>query len=267
VAFHAHPDDESLLTGGVLARCAVEGHRVVLVVATDGARGLATVTDGLAVRRAAEVERAAAVLGVSRIVLLGYPDSGYTEPARPAPGTFCTIPVDQVAERLASVLMEEQPDVLTVYDDNGGYGHRDHIHVHRVGVAAAAMAGTPRVLAATADRQQVLRAVRLLHRVHVRPGGATPERLAESFTDSADITHEIDVRPWVGVKQAALRTHASQATGGADLRTVRLLSRLPRPIASRVLGREWFVEVGAPRPSVRLHDLFLPVVEPLGSPG
>ena len=74
------------------------------------------------------------------------------------------------------------------------------------------------------------------------------------------ITHEVDVRPWVGVKQQALRAHASQAGGGADVRTVRLLAALPRPLARRVLGREWFVEVGARADAARRVDPFIPAV-------
>src|SRR3954454_14997197 len=127
VAFHAHPDDESLLTGGTLARCAAQGHRVVLVVATSGERGLAQDTAGLGARRLRELERAAGLLGVSRIVLLGYGDTGFREPAEPASGSFCAVPVADAAARVAAVLRDEEADVLTVYDANGGYGHRDHL--------------------------------------------------------------------------------------------------------------------------------------------
>src|SRR3954454_14216176 len=84
VALNAHPDDESLLTGGVLARCAAEGHRVVLVIATDGALGVAQDTTDFAARRAAELDTAAAALGVARTVTLGYRDSGFTDPVTPA---------------------------------------------------------------------------------------------------------------------------------------------------------------------------------------
>jgi LmbE family N-acetylglucosaminyl deacetylase len=257
VALHAHPDDESLLTGGTLARAAAEGHRVVLVVATAGERGLAADSASLAARRTAELERAAALLGISRLVLLGYADSGFREPAEPPAGSFCTVPVAEAAERVAAVLTEEKADVLTVYDARGGYGHRDHVRVHDVGVAAAARAGTPIVLGATVDRAVLLRGVRLLRRLGVRPGGMTPELLAGAFTDAADVTHEVDVRAFVQVKQAALRAHASQASGGDDVRTVRLLSRLPGPLARLVLGREWFVELGAPAAGARVADPFV----------
>jgi LmbE family N-acetylglucosaminyl deacetylase len=265
VAFHAHPDDESLLTGGTLARCAAEGHRVVLLVATSGERGLAQDSAGLGSRRVAELERAAGLLGVARIVLLGYGDSGFRDPAEPPPGSLCATPAEQVAARVAAVLEEEAADVLTVYDDNGGYGHRDHLRVREAGLAAAARVGTPVVLAATVDRAALMRGMRLLRRLGVRPGGMTPDLLAGAFAPAAAITHEVDVRPWVRVKQAALRAHASQASGGDDVRTVRLLARLPRPVASVVLGREWFVEVGREPGTRRATDPFASLAEPVQS--
>jgi LmbE family N-acetylglucosaminyl deacetylase len=96
VAFHAHPDDESLLTGGTLARCAAEGHRVVLVTATLGGAG------GPAAGRAAELAAAATALGCARVEVLGYHDSGLHGDA---PGArFADVPKDEVALRLAGIL-------------------------------------------------------------------------------------------------------------------------------------------------------------------
>ena len=268
VAFHAHPDDESLLTGGTLARCATAGHRVVLMVATSGERGLAQDSAGLGSRRLAELERAADLLGVSRTVLLGYGDSGFREPAEPPVGSLCAAPVAEVAERVAAVLDEESADVLTVYDANGGYGHRDHVRVREIGVAATGLAARkPTVLAATVDRDALLRGMRWLRRFGVRPGGMTPDSLADAFASAAAITHEVDVRAFVRVKQAALRAHASQASGGDDVRTVRLLSRLPWPLASAVLGREWFVEEGRPPSARRVTDPFTSLGESVGFAG
>jgi LmbE family N-acetylglucosaminyl deacetylase len=242
VAFHAHPDDEALFTGGTLARFAATGHRVVLVTATAGERGLAADDAELGAVRLLELETAAAALGVSRVVLLGYGDSGMDGPV-PA-GSLCAAPVEEVAARVAAVLEEERADVLTVYDANGGYGHRDHVRVHEAGVRAAELAGTPVVLEATVPREALQRAVGLLNRVGVRPGGMTAADFADAYRARSEITHEIDVRPWLDAKLTALRAHASQASGGGDVRTVRLLSRLPRPLARQVLGREWYVERG-----------------------
>ncbi len=153
LAFHAHPDDEALLTSGTMARAAAEGHRVVVVVATDGDLGLAATeyaADGhLGERRLAELRESAQALGVARVEHLGYADSGLDDAAYPDPldrVRFVRAPVEEAAERLATLLREEQADVLLSYDRNGGYGHRDHVRVHEVGARAAALAGTPRVL-------------------------------------------------------------------------------------------------------------------------
>ncbi|HVI34698.1 MAG TPA: hypothetical protein VM684_00575, partial [Gaiellales bacterium] len=81
----------------------------------------------------------------------------------------------------------------------------------------------------------------------------------------ADITHEVDVRPWLRAKRAALRAHASQAGGGDDVRTVRLLARLPWPLASAVLGKEWYVEIGQGAPAQRVADPFVSLADRLGS--
>ena len=116
VAFHAHPDDEALLSAGTLARAAAEGHRVVLVVATAGEAGL--VAGGrtgpvLASRRLAELERSAQALGCARVEVLGYADSGLHGEAGGA-AAFCRADVEEAATRLATLLQEESADVLTV---------------------------------------------------------------------------------------------------------------------------------------------------------
>jgi LmbE family N-acetylglucosaminyl deacetylase len=261
VAFHAHPDDEVLYTGGTLARAAAQGHRVVLVTATLGDRGLATAgAVPLGVARRRELQISAEILGVARLVTLEYGDSGSASSVPPPVGSLCAAPLAEVAARLAAVLVEEGADVLTIYDSHGGYGHRDHVRVHDAGIAAAASSGAPRVLEATLPRETVLRAVRLLNRVGVRPSGMTAADFGDVYRSKGEITHEIDVRPWLNAKLAALAAHASQAAGGTDIRTVRLLSRLPRPLARVVLGREWFVEIGAAeglsRPEHHVNDIF-----------
>ena len=174
VSFHAHPDDEVLLTGGTLARMAAAGHRVVLVTATSGGAGLADPASqerGLAAVRAAELTRSARLLGCARVELLGYEDSGMDGTAG-GPTAFCRTPLPDAAERLAAILEQEQADVLTVYDEHGGYGHPDHIAVHRVGVLAAQLAGTPRVREATSDRDLLKRGARVHRRQARGDGGA-----------------------------------------------------------------------------------------------
>lgn len=260
VAFHAHPDDEALLTGGTLARAAAEGHRVVLVVATDGAAGLAAAAftgDGrLADRRAAELDAAARALGVARVVRLGYDDSGMDGTEGRDGCAFARVDVDDAARRLAGVLHEEHADALTVYDAAGGYGHPDHVQVHRVGVRAAELAGTPVVLEATVPRRGLVRLLRVLHAVRLSPPDWSPERYAHAYTDAADITHRIDVRQHISAKRAAMAAHVSQATADAGDRSLAIFLRLPAWAFRLVFGREWFVERGRPQGARPGGDVF-----------
>lgn len=247
VSFHAHPDDEALLTGGTLARCAAEGHRVVIVTATDGAAGLTgdrTLSrDQLGVIRLQELHDAAEALGAHRVVALGYRD-----------GAFSDTPVEEAVDALAAVLREEDADVLTTYDRAGGYGHPDHVHVHRVGALAADRAGTPVVLEATIDRTLLMRATALMRFV---PGRlpVTSSSFAQSYSVRSEITHRVDVRPQVDAKRAALAAHLSQASGSTT-RTLRFLLALPSVLSGRVLGREWFIERGRPVATAMLDDIF-----------
>jgi LmbE family N-acetylglucosaminyl deacetylase len=258
VSFHAHPDDEVLLTGGTLARVAAEGHRVVLVLATAGERGLtgASASGDLGTYRMRELEQSAAALGIARIVTLGYQDSGMDEPASPIPGAFSFVPVETAAADLAKILIEEGADVLTTYDAVGGYGHRDHVQVHRVGKRAAELAHTPVVLEATVKRESIQKALRILARFGVRPGGAGAAQFDHAFSAGRDITHQVDVRRWARQKHAAMKAHASQTSGGSDIRTLAFLLRLPMPVFRLALGREWFVEVGRPASTPLLDDVF-----------
>src|SRR3954464_5551954 len=157
VVFHAHPDDEAIATGGAMARAHAEGHRVVLVVATNGEHG--EVPDDLAEgetladRRRRETERSAAALGVDEVIWLGYADSGMTGgEANEHEQSFWQADVEEAATRLATVLREQHADVLTIYDWHGNYGHPDHVKVHTVGVRAAELARTPTVFEATINR-------------------------------------------------------------------------------------------------------------------
>jgi LmbE family N-acetylglucosaminyl deacetylase len=253
VAFHAHPDDETLLTGGTLARIVAEGHRVVLVVATHGDAGLADHPHGhaLALRRREELRTAASVLGCARVETLGYLDSGLHGDYRPAHDPeeseaqrFAEVPVDMAAARLAEILRQERADVLTSYDPHGGYGHPDHVQVHRVGALAAQMAGTPVLIQATIDRRSLWPLLALL-RLAGRLLPSLPLGAARTaFTAHSELTHMVDVRPYLKQKRAAMRAHASQAEGGRGLRTLAVLSRLPAPLFSAVAGREWYVEAG-----------------------
>ena len=254
VFVHAHPDDEALLTAGTMARAAAEGQRVVLVVATDGAAGLASsdhlaAEGGLAARRAAELAESCRVLGVHRLVSLGYADSGLhgdAEQADDGPVPLCRAPLEESAAALAAILIEEDADVLVTYDPNGGYGHPDHVRVHELSLHAARIAGTPRVFEATVPRDLLLRAIRLAARVYRFPPEFDPTAFEHAFTASADITHRVDVRRYADAKRAAMAAHASQASADEGDRTLAAFLRIPTLLYRRVFGREWYVERRTP---------------------
>jgi LmbE family N-acetylglucosaminyl deacetylase len=247
VAFHAHPDDEALLTGGTLARASADGHRVVLVTATCGERGLAGDGDGhgaeLARVRMTELAASAAALGCARVVSLGYGDSGL----RPDPSdaaAFAHVELETAAARLADILREEAADVLTIYDSNGGYGHPDHIQVHRVGTEAARLAGTEVVLEATVPAR-LFRTVLLVLRLFGHAlGSSAPLGTRHVFADPGRITHRVRVTSDLRAKRAAMAAHGSQSRADGQTRVMELFLRLPLPVFGMVFGHEWFVEQG-----------------------
>jgi LmbE family N-acetylglucosaminyl deacetylase len=259
VAFHAHPDDETLFTGGTLARAAAEGHRVVVVVATLGDAGLADPTvSELGDRRLSELAAAAIELGVHRWEWLGYTDSGrYGDTT--GDRVFTRVDPEQAAERLAAILRQERADVLTTYDSVGGYGHPDHVRVHEVGARAASLAGTPVVLEATVDRRAAQWAAALLRVVPRLPNELRPAGVRRAFVHGDRVTHRVDVAPFADRKRAAMRAHASQRSGGSGVRSLALYLRIPRPIFRKVFGTEWFVEPGRTPVRPPLDDVFATV--------
>ncbi len=245
VSFHAHPDDEVLLTGGTLARAAAEGHEVILAVATAGEAGLASSAAGgpyLGATRMAELRAAADALGVARVVPFGFPDSGWRDSAVSGPGVFSALDPAVAAAPLIELLREVHADVLTTYDPAGGYGHPDHVQVNRVGALAARAAGTASVLEATLDRDLVARATRLVSALPRLHDAGRPTQTAQLWTARAELTHRVDVRAFTAAKRAAMRAHSSQASAQEGTRTLRLLLRLPDWLFDRVLGQEWFVD-------------------------
>ena len=249
VVLHAHPDDESIQTGGTMAKAAAEGHRVTLVVATRGEHGevVETVLDEgeqLGMRRVAETYASAEVLGVQRVEFLGYVDSGMRGvETNELPECFWKADVEEAAGRLAVILEAEQADVLTVYDDNGAYGHPDHIQVHRVGTRAAQLAGTPRVYESTINRDAIRRMMQEAMQAGVEPpGGEAPD--PESFEIGVPedrITTVVDVKAQVPRKRDAMRAHASQID-----ETSWFLS-MPEVLFEQAFGKEWFIRQGGSR--------------------
>jgi LmbE family N-acetylglucosaminyl deacetylase len=261
VFFHAHPDDESISTGGSMARATAEGHRVVLVVATDGSLG--EVPDDLAPgetlaeRRREETEASAGVLGVSRVVWLGYADSGMTGWEQNAePGTFHRADERDAAARLAAVLQEEAADVLTTYDWHGNYGHPDHVKVHRVGSLAAGLCAPIRVAEATMNRDALIRTME-----QARAAGIDLDSISEDGEEfdpngpaddgnpfgspESEITLAVDVSDYLDAKRRSIACHRSQVTDSS------FFLQMPAEAFAAAFGTEWYIEHdAAPGPRV-----------------
>ncbi|MCU1351672.1 MAG: LmbE family protein [Acidimicrobiales bacterium] len=270
VSFHAHPDDESIGTAGTLSRAADAGHRVVLVFATRGelgepVPGVLDPDEQLAMRRTAEVYESARIIGAERVEFLGYTDSGMMgEGTNDAPWCFWQADVDHAARRLAAILDEEQPDILTVYDDNGGYGHPDHIQVHRVGRRAGELAGVPIVAQGTINRTAIERAIAAMSAgqaevelpedaempampdLDANPGFGKPEEV---------ITHRVDAPATVDRKRASMLAHASQIAPD------HFLIKLPPEAFANAMGTEWWILDPLPGPDApaMFSELFQPI--------
>jgi LmbE family N-acetylglucosaminyl deacetylase len=149
---HAHPDDEVIGTGGTMALAVERGRRVVLVTCTRGEMGEIVVPEmdtpdnhrRLGELRAAELEQSMAALGVTEWENLGYRDSDMMgRPGNRDARCFWQANLDEAIGRLVFLVRTYQPDVMTTYNDFGGYGHPDHIRTHLVAVGAFARAGDP----------------------------------------------------------------------------------------------------------------------------
>jgi LmbE family N-acetylglucosaminyl deacetylase len=252
MAVHAHPDDEATGTGGILARYAAEGIRTVLVTCTDGRCGDGP--DGVkpgepghdpaavvAMRRA-ELEASCAVLKVSDLELLGYGDSGMMGWAtNDAPGSFWRTPVDEAATRLGELMRRYQPDVVITYDENGFYGHPDHIQAHRITMAAVASTGTgAKVYWTTAPREKMKEFGEIMREFGAdwdepEPGS---DQMPEIGLPDAEITTWVDTAEFGSQKFDALEAHASQTENIFFLR----------------MGRERFTELMGMETFVRVHD-------------
>jgi len=149
---HAHPDDEVIGTGGTMARAVRDGRRVVLVTCTRGEMGEIVVPEldtpdnhrRLGELRAAELEQAMSALGVTEWDNLGYRDSDMMgRPGNRDPRCFWQADLDEAIGRMVWIVRRDRPDVMTSYNDFGGYGHPDHIRAHQVTVGAFERAGDP----------------------------------------------------------------------------------------------------------------------------
>ena len=258
VFVHAHPDDEASATSGSMARASDEGHRVVLVVATDGDHGTAPegLAEGMTVaeHRRTEVAASAKVLGVARVAWLGYADSGMSGwEQNSAPRAFMNADLDAAGGALAAILDEEDADVVVGYDWHGGYGHPDHVMVHRVVRRAVELAARrPRLLEVTMNRD----AARALFESAKAAGLDSdwdPDGPGDDGnpigTPEAEIHLRVDVREHLDRKRASLQAHASQTTD------VGMMLSLPEPAFNAMFGDEYYIEPGR-EPGMRTGWIF-----------
>jgi LmbE family N-acetylglucosaminyl deacetylase len=265
MAVHAHPDDEALSTGGVLATYSAQGFRTVVVTCTNGEFGDAQGgvkpgedghdTEAVARLRLAELRESCAILGVTDLELLGYHDSGMPDwDYKDRPEAFCNVPQQEVAARISGLIERYRPQVLISYDDQGPYQHPDHVHASRCAQAAFALSGIPAKLYLSAmrgsDWRKVWEALRELGAQVPDFDNVPPEVMQRGAASEQRITTTVDVRPVLNLKRDALYAHDSQISDS-------WFSKLPQEVAEATFGREHFIRVsdrtGAPLPE---DDLF-----------
>jgi mycothiol conjugate amidase Mca len=257
MVIHAHPDDESLGSGGTLQRYGRAGVRTVVVICTRGECGeisdpaLAT-PENLGEVRRREAEAAMRILGVDRLAWLGYRDSGMAgTPANDDPGCFVRAKLEDAVGRLVRLVREERPQVITAYDVNGIYGHPDHVMAHRVAQAAFWAAGDPnrfedagpawtvaKLYEQVNPRSNVerMREVMRAAGVERRREGETEEEEQRRFRERLQrfavpdyaVTTLIDIREFVDKKREAVLAHRTQM--GPDSRHARMPAELRRQL-------------------------------------
>jgi LmbE family N-acetylglucosaminyl deacetylase len=163
-------------------------------------------------------------------------------PENDLPGSFWTANVDEAAQRLAEILRAEQAEMLTIYDSNGNYGHPDHIQVHRVGVRAAELAGTPRVYEATVNRDEMRRGMAELAEQGMLPGEAPDFEEFELGVSESVLTTRVDVSDWLEQKRASMRSHASQIAEQS------FFLAMPDAAFTSAFGVEWYIHRGVATP-------------------
>lgn len=250
---HAHPDDETLWTGGTIARYAAAGVRVTVVTCTLGEegevippalRGLAAAggADQLGGYRVAELRAACAALGVADHRFLGglgrWRDSGMAgTPANRHPRAFVNGSLADQAGELAEILVQVRPDVVVGYDPNGGYGHPDHIRAHEIMMTATAAGGVAVFWAVTAASTVAAGLAELAEQAGSAAEPGVPFVLPPSgqlpCVADESVTTTVDVAAHLPAKLAAMRAHATQVSvweGPGGRRAYALSDGVARPL-------------------------------------
>lgn len=267
---HPHPDDETIACGGIIARYLDEGAEVMVVTCTGGEEGenLAGIDLGdeqMAEVRRRELDRALEVLGGPAHEFLGYRDSGMLgSEANAHPDSFAAAELDEAARRLAAIIRSFRPTVVVSDDEQGTYGHPDHVKANQVVARAVELAarddGGHEGWEVPKRYVHALPRSRLLAFQQQMKAAGLPSPFGDGEVSSVDdlpfgvpdewISATIDVRPWLDRKRAAMRAHASQI--GEDS----FFLNLPDELGSQVFGYEYFVLVGGPAAAPSEDDLF-----------
>ena len=227
---HAHPDDESIATGGTMARYAAEGAQVTLVTCTRGEQGEIVPEDlrhlgtgkHLADVRVDELAAAMKHLGVTDHRFLGpYEDSGMIgTPENERATAFWNADLDEATAHLVKVIHDVRPQVVVTYDENGGYGHPDHIQAHRVTLLAVEAAKpewtVSKVYHCAWGGPERRRRERDDYEAAGRPGGFDLPDPATAHQPPAEPTTTIDIAPYLEAKLAAIAAHRTQVTVAGD---------------------------------------------------
>jgi N-acetyl-1-D-myo-inositol-2-amino-2-deoxy-alpha-D-glucopyranoside deacetylase len=271
LAVHAHPDDESITTGGLLARCADAGVRTRLVTCTDGRYGpvnpdlgLALTPDELADVRRKELGAAAEMLGVAELDWLSYHDSGMMgSPNNRRPHAFWAQPLQPLVERVVRIIRRFRPHVLVTYGPFGCTGHPDHIQAHRVALLAVEAAAEPYLFPDSGAPWTVshvfypvfpMSAMERFIAEELRAGrphpfdGRSSSEINYTRPD-AMVTHEVDIGEVYERKREALHAHRTQVGSHYPQLYRAALARREREHFRLALGRLDEVDV---------EDVFVP---------
>jgi N-acetyl-1-D-myo-inositol-2-amino-2-deoxy-alpha-D-glucopyranoside deacetylase len=238
MAVHAHPDDESLWTGGVLAQHVAEGRPTAVLTCTDGelAEGPSFAAPGTRIK---ELAQALGVLGVAESGVLAYRDSGHQGRGR---GSLCEAPFDNLVGDLVARIRSFRPAAVATYDANGMFGHPDHIRVHRAVLAAVEAAASPAQWPQAGAAWEVESLwLATVPESLVRRLTALGLESPLPFVPDSRIAAAVDVRPWLDVKWEAVRAHASEFARGA-----RIAAFEEPQLRELCLGTEWFLHRPGP---------------------
>jgi len=256
---HAHPDDESISTGGVMMKAKAHGHRVVLATATRGEVGEIHNMDPEATRprlgeiRTEELKAAGEILGVDRIEFLGYRDSGMVDTAdNKDPRSFHQARLEEAAAKLAVLIRDERPDVVVTYAEDGVYGHPDHIKAHHVTNAALELVEregwAPKKLYYTAIPRSMMEEF-----MKQMPEEAQSQNTNMRIAGTPDelVTTRVDVHDYVDQKRKAFGAHVSQNDPNSWFAT------MASQIYEMAFGTEYYQLVrGKPGSPLPESDLF-----------